>query len=441
MNVGRKKGKLDETGLEVGTCRHRFAQTALNMKQGELYGYPLYIMKHHMLPRKVEFAWSDVMCKLWGFAKRIEPSIAEDLNPALSVMHAKGHSLECQMKWDGQWLEDTGRTTGEETEQFFSYIGRCSNTTKYQLPEGREETITELTMHWNWRKTISLPFQLTSQYIKNVRNLAVNKDDFEKICAQNNFVYSKTDVMALKDDLEASLPKSQKGTIEHKIEGLFFEKTYWKSVLKKVGDRSKRRSYIRRKITKVKDAMTKALREKAMIHAMEDCFNGKFPWKSIDEMSSNGISATEKRLIVDAFMRWRRCEEEKTILKKDMENFLKFNRNRVKVIRNEISSRNELNSADPLQIAEVNLLSMGLNFFEKQLYMGVEYFSKFEELEVFEPPQRHFSPDGESKYENTNESEDESEDDHCILYSTTDDESDVEEQLFVETSLGNIGLL
>ena len=39
------------------------------------------------------------------------------------------------MDWDGQWTKGTGKTTGEETEQFFGYIGRCSNTTKYQLPE------------------------------------------------------------------------------------------------------------------------------------------------------------------------------------------------------------------------------------------------------------------------------------------------------------------
>ena len=54
-------------------------------------------------------------------------------------------------------------------------------------------------------------------------------------------------------------------------------------------DRSKRRSYIRRKITKVKDAMVKALREKSYIHFMEDCFNGNFPWKSKDGIISDGI--------------------------------------------------------------------------------------------------------------------------------------------------------
>ena len=96
-NVSRKHGSLDETGLEVATCRHRFGQKALNMKQGELYAYPLYLIKHFMVPRKVEFVFADVMCKLWKFIERIEPGSTTLINPALSVMHAKGHSIECQV--------------------------------------------------------------------------------------------------------------------------------------------------------------------------------------------------------------------------------------------------------------------------------------------------------------------------------------------------------
>jgi len=121
-NVGRKKKSLDETGLEVATCRHVIAQKAINMKQGEQYGYALYLMKHYMVKWKVEYCWADVMCKLWKFAQRIDPDICKLMKPALSTMHAKGHSIQCQVNWDGLWIEGTGRSTGEETEQFFSYI-------------------------------------------------------------------------------------------------------------------------------------------------------------------------------------------------------------------------------------------------------------------------------------------------------------------------------
>ena len=51
-----------------------------------------------MIPRKVKFVFADVMCKLWGFMKEKQPSIEFGIQPALSVMHAKGHSLDCQVK-------------------------------------------------------------------------------------------------------------------------------------------------------------------------------------------------------------------------------------------------------------------------------------------------------------------------------------------------------
>lgn len=51
-NVERKKRSVDYTGLEVATCCHQFPQKALNMKRGEIYGYPMYLLKTYILPKK-----------------------------------------------------------------------------------------------------------------------------------------------------------------------------------------------------------------------------------------------------------------------------------------------------------------------------------------------------------------------------------------------------
>lgn len=42
QNTARKKKNLDETGLEIAGCRHGLAQWAVNMFQGEIYGYANY---------------------------------------------------------------------------------------------------------------------------------------------------------------------------------------------------------------------------------------------------------------------------------------------------------------------------------------------------------------------------------------------------------------
>lgn len=54
-NKGRKTAKLDETGLEIAGCRHGLAQWAVNMYQGELYGYAHYIQVKKMIPAGVAF--------------------------------------------------------------------------------------------------------------------------------------------------------------------------------------------------------------------------------------------------------------------------------------------------------------------------------------------------------------------------------------------------
>ena len=88
---------MDETGLEVASCLHRVGQNALNMFRGELFGYPLFIMKNFMVTQNVKFCYVDVMCKLWKFVLQKEPEVAATVEPALSVMHAKSHANDCQV--------------------------------------------------------------------------------------------------------------------------------------------------------------------------------------------------------------------------------------------------------------------------------------------------------------------------------------------------------
>lgn len=99
----RGRGSLDETGLLVAGCRHALASKAVNMFTGERFSYHHYFHVTHVLPRKVEFLWQDVICKYWPWAVKLAEqdakfkSAIQTVKPALSVMHAKAHALECQV--------------------------------------------------------------------------------------------------------------------------------------------------------------------------------------------------------------------------------------------------------------------------------------------------------------------------------------------------------
>ena len=67
------------------------------MKRGEIFGYAAYLVKTFAMPQSIRVIYADVMCKLWGYLKRVLPAIELTSKGALSVMHAKGHTLDCQV--------------------------------------------------------------------------------------------------------------------------------------------------------------------------------------------------------------------------------------------------------------------------------------------------------------------------------------------------------
>lgn len=161
------------------------AQCAVNMYQGELYGYAHYIQRYQMQPANVAFIWVDVICKYWKWARNAGLLKECSIKPALSVMHAKAHNWTCQVIWGGRWQTDSACSTGEEVEQINSYMSRCSNTTKYMLPEGRDELLTEHAMGWNKRKILNgvVAFKKVlagdSSFVEVLEELELQEEDDE----------------------------------------------------------------------------------------------------------------------------------------------------------------------------------------------------------------------------------------------------------------------
>ena len=95
---------MDETGLEVAGCRHSLALAAVNMYQGELFGYAHYLQINRLVAQGVKFLWQDVVCKYWpwftSLPKELSPAGAFLMKPALSIMHGKAHIWSCQVQSD-----------------------------------------------------------------------------------------------------------------------------------------------------------------------------------------------------------------------------------------------------------------------------------------------------------------------------------------------------
>ncbi|XP_048586080.1 uncharacterized protein LOC116618382 isoform X3 [Nematostella vectensis] len=198
-NVAKKRKNLSETGLEIAGCRHALAHNAVNMFHGEIYGYAHYLQTTYFLPKEVEFFWYDVVCHYWPWLRMHDPDTASKMKPALSVMHAKAHSWNCQPQWGGRWQEGAAATTGEEVELINSHFSRLGSSTKHMLPEGREELLTEHAQKWNQRKIESLPRSLAQRYSKAEKRIeGLTQEISEKLAGVDaSFEEWKAEVIAV----------------------------------------------------------------------------------------------------------------------------------------------------------------------------------------------------------------------------------------------------
>ncbi|XP_028415543.1 uncharacterized protein LOC114538615 [Dendronephthya gigantea] len=153
------------------------------MFRGEIYGYAHYLHTQYLLPRHVKFLWQDVICLYWPWAVSNTPRRllkALDMAPALSVMHGKSHSWNCQFTWGGRWQDGAANGTGEEAEQVNSYISRLGSTTKRMSAAGREEALTEHVLGWNKRKVLNMPKYLRMRYAKTAKTLKEKQKELEE---------------------------------------------------------------------------------------------------------------------------------------------------------------------------------------------------------------------------------------------------------------------
>ena len=193
-------------------CRHGVQLAALNMFQGEIFAYPMYLQYTYAHMHKL-FLCQDVICKYYPYLQSIVAQLPDDPKMQaigehkhfLSLMHGTTHEWRCQViffpltghpnnicyyfklctyysyanyfqvEYGGRYQQGSGNTTGEEAEQVNSYMSRTGRTTKIMTKAGRNELITSHAAHWNRRKIDSLPCTLPRRYLRvRIKNIHLN---------------------------------------------------------------------------------------------------------------------------------------------------------------------------------------------------------------------------------------------------------------------------
>ena len=99
--------KIAETGLCIAVCRHGLQLKSINMFQGEIFAYPMFLQYNFFFLPHMYFC-QDIVCKYWPYLQDVIQKCPDDEHfqsiadqrPFLSVMHAKAHQWTCQVNND-----------------------------------------------------------------------------------------------------------------------------------------------------------------------------------------------------------------------------------------------------------------------------------------------------------------------------------------------------
>ncbi|XP_043242318.1 uncharacterized protein LOC122391992 isoform X2 [Amphibalanus amphitrite] len=328
------KRTQDETGLVAATCRHSVVLGGVNMYRGEQFAYGHYL--HQTLFKNACFFASDVVCKYWPWAQRVARVFPEyslgDTQPFLSVMHASGHAYYCQIRYGGFWQPGSGWSVMETTEIANAFLSRAANTTKYMTSAQRVDSLTDLVLSYNSDKHDHMPELLLAKMAAATRRVSELAEEQQALLDKHGLAVE--DVGELVEELKllaVSLStrdlRSDGSDLRNAIELVSDSLRVRQASVSRVASTPKQRAKLRRLVVADKKKLNKLLsryqQTTGVLIDADACADGHFPWH--EEYSAVGpLSLSEKRALCDVYMKRRRAQEERDIVKQEMERLLTY---------------------------------------------------------------------------------------------------------------------
>ncbi|XP_045614717.2 uncharacterized protein [Procambarus clarkii] len=266
-------------------------------------------------------------------------------------------SLKTKVLYGGRWQHGSGLTTGEETEQIFSYMSRYNSTTKNMLKTEREEELSESSFFWNQRKHDSLARVLASRFCKAKEAAELIRKELADLSLDEKqlliWIAELTNLAQSLNKRSVSQNDVQKG-IELVCDSIRTKKSHISSVAVS----SKMRSRYRAKI----EADKKKLRELIAVYnednteklSVDIAEEGNFPWYNDTPQPTDNVTLQEKRNAAEKLHMYNRTMEEQNVIQLEMKSYLDFYRKKLEEITQRLDDVQN-KSALPSWIIEVSI--------------------------------------------------------------------------------------
>ncbi|XP_069176683.1 uncharacterized protein [Procambarus clarkii] len=266
-------------------------------------------------------------------------------------------SLKTKVLYGGRWQHGSGLTTGEETEQIFSYMSRYNSTTKNMLKAEREEELSESSFFWNQRKHDSLARVLASRFCKAKEAAELIRKELADLSLDEKqlliWIAELTNLAQSLNKRSVSQNDVQKG-IELVCDSIRTKK----SQISGVAVSSKMRSRYRAKI----EADRKKLRELIAVYNEDNTEKlsvdideeGNFPWYNDTPQPTDNVNLQEKRNAAEKLHMYNRTMKEQNVIQLEMKSYLDFYRKKLEEITQRLDDVQN-KSAPPSWIIEVSI--------------------------------------------------------------------------------------
>ncbi|XP_069176405.1 uncharacterized protein [Procambarus clarkii] len=434
---------LDQTGISLASCRHGVILKMCNMTRGEVFGYAHYLHINYF--KSAKYICQDIICQYWPWALKIQEKNKKftllGTKPFLGVLHAKAHAWYCQVLYGGRWQHGSGLTTGEETEQIFSYMSRYNSTTKNMLKAEREEELSESSFFWNQRKHDSLAHVLASRFCKAKEAAELIRKELADLSLDEKQLLIW---IAELTNLAQSLNKRSvsQNDVQNGIELVCDSIRTKKSQISGVAASSKMRSRYRAKI----EADKKKLRELIAVYnednteklSVEIAEEGNFPWYNDTPQPTDNVTLQDKRNAAEKLHMYNRTMEEQNVIQLEMKSYLDFYRKKLEEITQRLDDVQNKSAPPSWIIEEPGKYSIKKSSFQhvtSGLTALLLNIRKFYQLKLIEATNL-FSEDREVEYnkfqtdsQDSEDSETDSDNSVVSIESQTDNE-EMEETLF-----------
>ncbi|XP_069176406.1 uncharacterized protein [Procambarus clarkii] len=350
-------------------------------------------------------------------------------------------SLKTKVLYGGRWQHGSGLTTGEETEQIFSYMSRYNSTTKNMLKAEREEELSESSFFWNQRKHDSLAHVLASRFCKAKEAAELIRKELADLSLDEKQLLIW---IAELTNLAQSLNKRSvsQNDVQNGIELVCDSIRTKKSQISGVAASSKMRSRYRAKI----EADKKKLRELIAVYnednteklSVEIAEEGNFPWYNDTPQPTDNVTLQDKRNAAEKLHMYNRTMEEQNVIQLEMKSYLDFYRKKLEEITQRLDDVQNKSAPPSWIIEEPGKYSIKKSSFQhvtSGLTALLLNIRKFYQLKLIEATNL-FSEDREVEYnkfqtdsQDSEDSETDSDNSVVSIESQTDNE-EMEETLF-----------